>query len=267
MNSDEQLSPGTCLQLPTHSPQHGEIVQMLMPISWEGYVDSHPQVLQCPKFLPSSPRSRVQEVQHPGKVGSYNLAQPSCLHKCSYPKARKSRVQSSRYDKWLPLLAKPGPTIREAFQYGYRLLQEFQNPACEPPAESSTSQGSQATRNQFTNRTREWATRGYGTTLMSSLQINVLTIAWNDVCGSSWTMLIQMLRFNCFILCLVRFCVSPAGVLGDIWASHAAVQTPCPVNERSQITQNQERSAPRMCQGKVSCNLPELGRTWSSPGR
>ena len=76
---------------------------------------------------------------------------------------------------------------------------------------------SQATRNQFTNRTREWATRGYGTTLMSSLQITCShhCMEWSEWC--MWQqilfclekMLLQtMKKFKCSVstgFCLLEF--------------------------------------------------------------
>lgn len=133
----------TCLQLPMHFLQLSEIEQRLRQISWalkalmqELMQDSRQIMLQCPKF---PLLSQSWEVRNPVKVGSCNLSLPSSHHKCSYPKVRTNRVQSNHSGKWLPALAKPGPTIREAFQYGYRLLRLQSDPACEPPAESMSS--------------------------------------------------------------------------------------------------------------------------------
>lgn len=137
------LQQTTCLQLPMHFLQLSEIEQRLRQISWalkalmqELMQDSRQIMLQCPKF---PLLSQSWEVRNPVKVGSCNLSLPSSHHKCSYPKVRTNRVQSNHCGKWLPALAKPGPTIREAFQYGYRLLRLQSDPACEPPAESMSS--------------------------------------------------------------------------------------------------------------------------------
>ena len=152
-----------------HFLQLSEIEQRLRQISWalkalmqEVMQDSHQIMLQCPKF---PLLSQSWEVRHPVRVGSCNLSLPNSHHKCSYPKARTNRVQSNHCGKWLPVLAKPGPTIREAFQYGYRLLRLLESdPACEPPAESmsSTSRGTGPPGISSLTEAGQWAAKGRG---------------------------------------------------------------------------------------------------------
>lgn len=145
----------TCLQLPMQFRRLVETVQTPMQISWVG-PDSHPQVLQwalqCPKDFPLS---MSEEVQHLGKAGSCNLSLPNCRRKCSSPRVHKNHVQSSHYGKWLPALA-PATTIREAFQYGFRLLQGPANlQKWGEPRPRARRQ------NEFTNRS--WALSHCGT--------------------------------------------------------------------------------------------------------
>ena len=157
-------------------------------------------------------------------VGSCNLSLPSSHHKCSYPKARTNRVQSNHCGKWLPALAKSGPTIREAFQYGYRLLRLLQSdPACEPPAGSiSTSHGTRPGISSLTEG--QWAAKGCGNRVSELEAAKCLFVSrFHDVSECFITFL--MLKLLKFLRCRFHLCL-PAEVLGDTWANHAGAQTP-----------------------------------------
>lgn len=214
----------TCLQLPMHFLQLSEIEQRLRQISWalkalmqELMQDSRQIMLQCPKF---PLLSQSWEVRNPVKVGSCNLSLPSSHHKCSYPKVRTNRVQSNHCGKWLPALAKPGPTIREAFQYGYRLLRLQSDPACEPPAESMSSMSHGTRPPGISSLTEANEPLRAAASVYRNHRKLQSVFSFPDV---SWCFLaFLMLKF---LSCRFHLCL-PAEVLGDTWANHAGARTP-----------------------------------------